>query len=291
MRLPKLHPDANPTLAMAALSDAAREAGNVLGRGFLPADLPGEYLRWAAEQERMLTGVLNADEVARLLLTPRYWAVNSGPAVAGGPALAALSLQVQNELVGRQADLEAAGEAIKSEAAEWTYTYNGPNFPAHRRHAVVLDTCVLEMLANVLAAYQWSDRAGLSEGALVLVIPSVVRDELDGHKLSNNKPRINGEQVEQRKQARDALRVIDALFPNGDSWAQLDTEGPHPVSVFLPVDELTRHRMPSPDNEIVTDALELKPYAESVTLASYDTNVGLTAERYGLGSLRLRYDD
>lgn len=291
MRLPKLHPEANPTQVVALLREAERTAGNLLGGRFDATSLPGEYLRWAAEQERTLTGVLTADEVARLLLTPRYWAVNAGPGVAGERALAALALQIQNELLARQADMAAAAAAIESEAADWAYTYNGPNFPAHQRHAVVLDTCVLEMHPHELATKPWDDLAGLAEGAVVLVIPSMVRDELDGHKLSNNKPLINGKQVEHRKQAREALRVIDALFPNGESWAQLDAETLHPVSAFLPVDELTRHRVPSADNEIVANALELKPYAASVTLASYDSNIGFTAQRNGLGSLRLRYED
>ena len=55
---------------------------------------------------------LGSSECCALLLTPRYWAVNAGPAVAGGPTLAALALQVQNELLARQADLTAAAMAI-----------------------------------------------------------------------------------------------------------------------------------------------------------------------------------
>ncbi|GAB3615429.1 PIN domain-containing protein [Humibacter ginsengisoli] len=291
MRLPKLHPEANPTLAAAALNAAAAAAGNVVGRGFPPSELPGEYLRWAAEQERTLTGVLTADETAALLLTPRYWAVNAGPAVAGGPALAALALQVQNELLGRQTDLAAAAAAITRELELWAYS-SEHGFAAQRRHAVVLDTNVLEEHGGNLATYPWGEQSNLSEGAITLVIPSVVRDELDAHKASGNKPWHGEIQVDLRYRARAALRAIDALFPGGESRAALE-ESPtmHPVNVFLPVDELTRRRLPSPDNEIVMNALELKPYAESVTLASYDTNIGLTAQRYGLRSLRLRYDD
>lgn len=290
MRLPTLHPEANPTHAVALLRDAARTAFNLLGAGHDAMSMPGEYLRWAAEQERMLSSVLAADELERLLLTPRYWAVNAAPAVAGGLALAAAATQLQNEITAREAELNAAAAAIDNEAAAWTYQDDGTTFAAKRWHAVVLDTCVLEMHANELATFPWAERAGLTEGAVTLVIPSVVRDELDSHKLSNNKPTINGQQVEIRKQARDALRVIDSLFPNGEPRTALDKSAiRNPVNVFLPVDELTRHRLPSPDNEIVTDALELKPYAESITLASYDTNIGLTAQRYGLGSLRLRY--
>ena len=83
MRPPKLHPDANPTLAAAALTVAADTARAVLGRGFVPAELSGEYLRWVAEQERSLSGVLTGDELDVLLLTPRYWAVNAGAASRG----------------------------------------------------------------------------------------------------------------------------------------------------------------------------------------------------------------
>ena len=97
--------------------------------------------------------------------------------------------------------------------------------------------------------------------------------------------------VELRKQARDALRVITGLFPGAEDRAALEATSIHPVNVYLPVDELSRSRLPIADNEIVADALELKPYAESVTLVSYDINIGLTAARYGLGTLRLRYED
>jgi hypothetical protein len=243
------------------------------------------YQEWAAEQERTLSTVLTPSELSRLLLTQRYWAARGALAFSG------LTTELQTELQARQEALEAAAVQIDAEVAQWAYDYSGPAFPAKRRHALVLDTNVLEFHSGELSTYPWSERAALSEGACTLVIPSVVRDELDGHKLSNNTFKVNGVKVELRKQARDALRVIANLFPESGDRAELEADTPHPVNAYLPVDELTRSRLPIADNEIVSDALELKPYAGSVTLVSYDVNIGLTAARYGLRSLLLRYED
>ena len=53
-----------------------------------------------------------------------------------------------------------------------------------------------------------------------------MRDELDGHKLSNNTFKVNGVKVELRKQARDALRVIANFFPDSGDRAELEADGP-----------------------------------------------------------------
>ena len=283
--LPILREGVDPAYAAKLLLDAGAAAGNVMGAGSPLVDRFNAYQEWAVNAERLLASVLTPAELARLLQTQRYWALHTGTVTWNG----ALATQLTVELVGRQDELKAAGEAIKSELGKWAYSGNG--FPARRRHALVLDTNVLEMLGASLGDFPWSQRASLSEGAVTLVIPSVVREELDKHKLSDNRPRINGVQFELRKQARDALRVIGALFPGRDDRARLESATVHPIDVYLPVDELTRVRFPIADNEIVADALELLPYAESVTLVSYDTNISLTAARYGLQTLRLRYED
>jgi len=283
--LPKLQENASPTHAVELLRDAARRAGNVIGAGYKAGDLLVMYQEWAAEGERTLSSVLTPSELSRLLLTQRYWAAKGALAFSG------LTTELQTELRARQDALEAAATEIHAEVEQWAYEYSSQAFSAKRRHALVLDTNVLEFHSAELATYPWSERAELSEGAITLVIPSVVRDELDGHKLSNNTFKVNGVKVELRKQARDALRVIANLFPDSGDRAELETDLRHDVNVYLPVDELTRSRLPIADNEIVSDALELKPYAESVTLVSYDVNIGLTAARFGLRSLLLRYED
>jgi hypothetical protein len=281
--LPKLQENASPAHAVELLRDAARRARNVVGAGYKAADLLVMYQEWAADSERALSSVLIPSELSRLLLTQRYWAARGALAFSG------LTTELQTELQARQAQLDLAADEVEAEIRAWAYS--GPGFPARRRHALVLDTNILEQHAGELGAYPWSERAQLTEGAITLVIPSVVRDELDRHKLSDNRPRINGVQVELRKQASDALRIIADLFPGADDRAELQTSSKHPSNVYLPVDELTRSRLPIADNEIVADALELLPYAESVTLVSYDTNICLTAARYGLQTLHLRYSE
>lgn len=246
-----------------------------------------EYLSWAHAHAGPLASVLPPEEMDRLLFTRRYCATYENVTVNANPYH---TQAIAQELAERQAELDAAADALEKAVAEWAY--NDPEGLApHRWHALVLDTNVLELHHQQLSALDWWQKLELVEGGLRLVIPSVVRDELDAHKLSNNQPSINGTKAEQRKQASHAVRLLNRTISQGEHVAALKSPTRSRLELYLQVDELDHRRLPSPDNEIVARALDLAPYAMRVFLASYDNNIRFSAELYGITTLRLDHSD
>ncbi|MEN2741673.1 PIN domain-containing protein [Microbacterium sp. X-17] len=286
-KAPTLREGVSAEHAARLLREAAREAGNVAGRLSAASHSDQDYLDWAHTQASPLASVLPPVEMDRLLFTRRYWATYENATVQGNPYHVRA---ISQELGDRQAELTAAADALDEVIAEWAYKDAEGAAPA-RWHALVLDTNVLELHHHHLSELNWWQRLELPEGGLRLIIPSVVRDELDAHKLTSNQPLINRVKVEQRKQASLALRYLNRTVPQGKHGAELDTPVRSRLGLDLQVDELDHRRLPSPDNEIVARALDLVPFAQRVYLASYDNNIRSTAELYGLTTLRLDYAD
>jgi hypothetical protein len=285
--LPQLATEA-PEHAVTLLRDAAREASNITGASFGPQDRFNAYLKWVTDSERTLGSVLPPAELFRMLLTRRYWTLNGASYVDFGESLQG---QIEVELAARSAAIKDAAAAIEAEIDAWSYQPLEGTFASGRLHAIVLDTNALEMHGTELDTFPWSIRGGLSEGGVGLAVPAVVVDELDRHKTSAHLPIIQNKKVKQRNQASLALRMLDQLFPPGHRRVVIHEDPIAPLFAFLQVNDLDHTPLSAPDAEIIAYALGLRPYAASVTLASYDNNICFTAEHLGIKTIRLRYSD
>jgi uncharacterized protein YqcC (DUF446 family) len=224
--------------------------------------------------------------VNRLVTTPRYWALLA----PGFLDPLTLSQMVQWELAARMSDLLQEESALKRELGLWT---NQPGLgPGGAKHAIVLDTNVLLAHANHLDQVDWARRADHRDGDIALVVPSMVVDELDDLKMSDNRMKINNDFFQTRDLARRALRELDQLFCDGFRIATIGELGAgRRLHAILQVDELNTARLSRADSEILRQAQNTEAFARSVTVASYDHNILFTARNLRLRTIPFRYTD
>ncbi len=280
-----LNEGTNPTAAVQVLSNAAMQAGNVLGTSASAIDLFNHYLAWATTQERSLANMFPQREVERLLTTRRYWTIQTMDPIAYGAALRDL---IHLEVNARVTAFNAAKEALESEIAVWNPAATESSF-SEQLHAVVVDTNVLMRSKGAPTTTDWSALAGTRPTqSLAITIPAVVIEELDDLKHSNGKMTFDGESHDRRWLATLALRWLQNLFPSDGQRAvireaAMGAAGPIPqlyaVLMFDPLDHIS---LPKPDSEIIDTALRLQPFAKSVSLVSYDAHMIFTARHLGL---------
>ena len=279
-----LKPDATPKAAVDALIGAVNAASTVTSAYELQEKF-NKYLEWVTAQERMLGNAYDHDEITQMLFTRRYWALNGATFEDFGPSL---SMQIDAEVTARVALFEAERKGIERTVGLWSYQPDLSTFADPGVHALVLDTNVVEEHPNELAALapQWARDAGDHEGAVGIAIAATVVDELDGHK-SSNQP-MHGTKIQLGSQARAALKELDVYFAGTRSMFQLANPR-HPVYAYLQARPLDHAPLSIADNDIVSYALELKPFARKVTLISYDRGICFTAAHLGINTLRLTY--
>ncbi|MFF1571371.1 PIN domain-containing protein [Leifsonia sp. NPDC058292] len=275
----------DPADAVQLLSDAAREAGNVLGAGGAPVDTFNRYLAWAAAQERLLGNLLTQREIERLLTTRRYWAIQAMDPIAYGATMSDL---IALEVNGRIAAFNSAKADLEGEIGIWHVQSVDSTFPEDL-HAVVVDTNVLMRSKGKLADADWPALSGTHPTqSIAITIPAVVVEELDDLKHSNGKMTVDGEAHDRKWLATLALGWLQRTFPSDERRtlireATIGESGAIPrLYAVLMSEPLDHVALPKADSEIIDTAFRLRPLAKSVTLVSYDTHMVFAARHLGL---------
>lgn len=269
-------PGVDPTDLLATLQRLQCGVGNARTAGNLPQTYLA-YTAWANEATRALRGRVSPSDVDRLVLTRRYWLMQStyeGWASTGEPWMSLL----QVELDERYVDLEDAVISLRSQIERWSR----PGV------FVVPDTSVC-FNADKLEEWDVGGVLGVREAPVHLLFPMVVIDELDRLKESSDKRK--------RWRASYTLAVLDRVLSFGTT-AKLRaadfsavTCGGIPrgeVTVEIVLDPPGHARLPIDDDEIIDRVLAIQSLAgRDVTLITYDTGQSHRARNSGLTARKL----
>lgn len=136
---------------------------------------------------------------------------------------------------------------------------------------------------NSLMHYQdpqsivWTE---ILSGAVRLVVPLIVLDELD-HKRYSGTPKM-------AERARTAQRKLAALLADVSAGDKVNVPGRPGVTFEVFLDEPGHRRLQSADDEIVERTLLLQQLGDSpVTLLTHDIGMRLRAQAVGLLTLQL----
>jgi len=243
---------------------------NIPGKAHTAADKVSVYLEWVQGSVRLLRNVLRTEDLDRLILSRRYWAIQSSAA----PWLAAV---VDTELDDRRVALDDAMAFVSAQEDRW-------NNRAGR--IVVADTtvwCQFDKLeqADFAELLEWNDIE------VRIVFPMVVIDELDSLKRSGNS--------KVRWRAGYTLAVLDrVLGPSGEGElrpGQTKSDGTRRGRVGVEVlpDPPGHQREPINDDEIVSRSQELASWFDrDLVLLTYDTGQATRARTSGLEVHKLR---
>jgi hypothetical protein len=271
-----ISPGHSPDRVIAVLRAAANAAGNANTTSPNNESVLLAYRRWVTAHAPLVGLVLSPASADEILSTPTYWLLQSLDAAAYGVSTGQL---VRNELVERQGALTAAAD----EVAKWLVTWQ-------HRAAVVLDTNVLLRHHQELATFDWIGAIDWRSRAIALAVPIVVVEELDRLKRVDQKMKdATGVDVKTSTLARAALDTLDWTFELSLGAQPLQTFDLTPegtmqpgVTISLLVPDLQHRRRERNDAEVISNALELLPFAESVTILTGDRAMAFEARTTGL---------
>jgi hypothetical protein len=258
------------------LTHVQTELGNIQGKTTLAGEYPSLYLGWVNESVRMLRFQLPSTEIDRLLLTRRYWAIQSAQGFES-------AMLAQTEIDDRSAALSRAISWLKSISQKWNSTPG---------RLVVADSGFFCSHEKKFRDIPFADILDLREEPVQVMLPMVVLDELDGLKQHNN------DHV--RWRAGHTLGVLDELLRH-DGTGILHDEDYTPqraggiprgrVSIEVFFDPPGHRRLPINDDEIIDRALAIQAEAErGVTFWTFDTSQSTRARFQGLTVKKFKRD-
>lgn len=206
-------PGVGPQAAREALAAVLLACGNARTSGGTGIERVNAYRRWSIEAAGALRYVLRPDDVDRLVLTPRHWALHAlDPAAHVGAADL-----VQLELDTRRDDLRAAVVALDRLL---------PRLWVNRGRFVVADTNVYLHHPEPFDRIDWSGvLPGLGHIGVHLLVPLVVVDELDRQKQGRSDRRVVRDKLETvRTRARTTIRTLEELFADPGAVATVSPE-------------------------------------------------------------------
>lgn len=103
------------------------------------------YLGWAADQIRMLQGMLSSSDLDRLITTPRYWATQADRTTV----LTTVNV-ITDELQHRRRVLEATADAVSQQAEAWS-----PSDGQFTNYVLVDTNFWMEKTSSDLDALDW----------------------------------------------------------------------------------------------------------------------------------------
>ncbi len=170
--LPVPLPGASSTAALAALATARAECHDIRTQAAHTLDRYNDYVRWVNRTARLLAPLLASEQIDHLVTSPRSWVLQGlDPGAHGDLAgLVELELEIREEgLSVAIAELQAAVSQHKLNPGE----------------LVVLDTNVYLHHPKPFDQEDWPDLLPGGPTHVKLVIPLVVVDELDQHKMAD----------------------------------------------------------------------------------------------------------
>jgi hypothetical protein len=258
------------------LTAVRTELGNVRGKTAQSSEYPMQYLAWVNDSVRMLRHQLPSAEIDRLLLTRRFWAIQS----AQGFESAKLA---ETEIDDRTAALGRTIEWLIEADQKWKHTPG---------RLVVADSGFFCNHVNKIRDLPFADILDLREVPVRLMLPMVVLDELDGLKQHHND--------HARWRAGHTLGVLDEILDKdgagtlrNEDYMPLHTGGipSGRVSVEVFFDPPGHRRLPINDDDIINRALAIQAEAErDVTFWTFDTSQSTRAKFRGLTVQKFKKD-
>jgi hypothetical protein len=226
-----------------------------------------QFAQWANNTIRQLRHLIRPSDLEALVLTRRYWTLQSLVAMAGTVQINHL---LNMEMDERKQALEDTIRELTAQIEHWSRpgAYVIPDTSVYVKHTEKLEDwgrlSFLDMRTNV---------------PIHIVVPIIVVDELDRLKDSGTKFT--------RWRAGYSLAVLDRLLSPGERLGVLTAADilnvREEVSIEVVLDPPEHTRLPIADDEIVDRALAVQTLAgKSITLVTYDTGQSTRAGMAGL---------
>jgi len=233
------------------------------------------YCEWANNAVRQLRHVIRTDDLEALVLTQRYWVLQSLAALAGTPVVNDL---LDMEVEERKRVIEDTVTELREQVRHWSRSGT----------FVVPDTSVFIKHPQKFRDWDLSAELKTAELDIHVLVPIIVVDELDRLKDSRDK--------HVRWRAAHTLGVLDEALGTAATSGQLVAGDPFArrgnVTVEVVLDPPRHVRLPIPDDEIIDRALAIQAIAShTVTLLTFDTGQSTRARQAGLPVRKLNMPD
>jgi hypothetical protein len=240
------------------------------------------YTDWANSSAQKLSDLISGSDVDRLVLTRRYWLLQSMHAEVGTIPLQKLLLV---EVAQQVRVMEVDYEALKAQIQHWSRPgkFALPDTSFYIRHPEKLEEADFVPLLHL-----WDE-------PVHVIIPILVVDELDGLKRSSDR--------HVRWRAGYTLAVLDRVLRNPSQPGQLrpadfsaldDRSGGSlrgEITLEIVFDPPGHSRLPISDDELIDRAKAIQALAaREVTMFTYDTGQAMRARNAGLPTEKLTID-
>jgi len=272
----RIHPTITPEYAIEQLRDMQARLDRAANANTVQ-DAFHEYLNWVTLCAQTFGPILLGDELDRLILTRRYWALLN---VVSTNVAGVLWDVIRVEIAERRAAFDDAISELDSMRS-----------PLTARAAVVPDTNVWMRHHNQLADLPWGEYLNLRGSVrLTIWLPSVVLEELDKLKRDRGEMVVGGERYPRRDLARRALRSITEWFGSNPSWAHhfnTNESNSRQVEVRVITEDRDHVRLASVDAEIIDIAQSFTPFFVNSQVMTYDVSLAFRARAVGNSAILL----
>ncbi|MFI7587889.1 PIN domain-containing protein [Spongisporangium articulatum] len=263
-----VRPRVEPDEALQAVANAAAKLTTVNGSHIA-------YLQWALEQVGLLSNCFDSGDVEQLIMTRRYYAIESAAAWSfAQDTPAPQRLMINHEVASQQRILDGLHRDLRVEFGLWSIMSG---------HLVLPDTSVFVGHRRTWDKIDWRAMVEAREYEPVIIgIPMAVIRELDRRKRSRD----------QRWRAAYTLSSIERLFGASKVTEHVpDLPGTKDVRVRVfpsPVAGATAEG----DPEILAEAVRLQGRSgRNVKLVTFDTNMAFEARQLDLKPVKLGVAD
>lgn len=274
----QLNPGADRRQALANVADVAARLTRIHSTHDSSARYR-EYCSWAAESVRVLRSALTQRELESLILTKRYWALQSLNVVDHTTVNMLLALEVDE----RAAALQDAQRTLQGEIDRWDET----------TWRVVPDTGIFLRHKCKFDVLDWADLIGRPRDPITVVIPLAVVQQLDNNKREGHIGYRAGASIAILNRlfegAGNPFQASPILQPADQSRETHEDNRIRPeTTVQVLPDRPGDRRMPTVDEEIIAQALEVKILSgRRVYLATFDTHMAFRGREAGLEVVKL----
>ena len=258
----ELRPSANLDEAIALLQELATNYRNVVPPTGHPADVRDAYVRGSTNAEGRLRTILSARDAAAFFDGPRHRDICSMTPGSQLPPMISAEIDAHSERFGTLADeLDLARRLF-----EGAGTCLVPDTSFYIEHGQKIEDIDFHDLAE-------------DPGPVRVLIPMIVVDELDGLKQRGASPKA-------KWRASYSVAVIDRVIDDPPRPGLLTAKKHMPprgeVTFQIVFDPPGHQRMPINDDEIVARCLACQPFADNLTVITYDTGQSTRARAAGL---------
>ena len=259
-------PGASGSACLQKLRECNTALLNVYSTGSSQMEIMSSYLRWATTSASQFRYVLGEEDINRLVLTPRFYAILQA---SGGSSPMGFPL-IEVEVEARKVSLGEAIADLEASQLRW----------GAGKQLVVMDTNVY------LHGEKQFDELNLhklinSRRDLLLLVLMLNLDEIDKHKRGNDRREV-------KQRARATLRVVEDSLQIPGQVSVLHRGPPGSVSAEVVADPPGHLRLPRADDELVDRAAAIAGIADQpVTFVTSDVGVLLRARGAGLEAVHL----